>query len=65
MANQMTVEEIQAVAHLAGVRITERERASIAQVLAGFLAAVRGIPAAQTVEPLPAFSPAEENPHGR
>lgn len=65
MADQLTGEEIQAVAHLAGVRITERERANIAQVLAGFLSAVRGLPAAQTVEPLPVFSPDEEDRRGR
>ena len=65
MADQMTVEEIQAVAHLAGVRITDRERASIAQILAGFLAAVRGLPVPQSVEPLPSFSPGEEDRRGR
>ena len=55
----MTPEEIQAAAHLAGVQITERERATIAQGLGGLLAALRALPAGGTVEPLPVFTPQE------
>ncbi|HEU5299630.1 MAG TPA: hypothetical protein VFW08_09060 [bacterium] len=60
MAEQLKAEEIAAAARIAGVELTERERAGIAQTLAGFLAALRGLPAGQTVEPLPVFTPGEE-----
>ncbi|HEU4797693.1 MAG TPA: hypothetical protein VFT63_02130 [bacterium] len=59
MTEQLTPEDLHVLARVAGIRMTERERANISQALGGFLAALRALPTARTTEPLPTLTPRE------
>lgn len=65
MGEHLTPEDLQVLARAAGVRMKERERASISQALTGFLAALRALTVAQTTEPLATLTPRKRESDGR